>query len=66
MNTKINERAPGLHIVGEKYYLTNNPVICEKKIIKKFHYVFNASAKSNDNFSLNDCMFLSCHVRVSE
>ena len=54
MNSKITETTSGLHIVWEKHYLPNKPVICETKTTVKLHIVFDAGANSNINFSLDD------------
>ena len=62
MNSKINARALGLHIVGEKHYLPYKLVICKKKTTNKLHIVFNV-AKSNGSFSLKDYLY-ACKVSM--
>ena len=57
IESRLIERAPGLHIVGETHYLLHKPVVQDEKATTKLRIVFDASAKANESCSLNDCLY---------
>ena len=57
IESRIIERAPESHIVGETHYLPHKPVVRDEKATTKLRIVFDASAKANGSHSLNDCLY---------
>ena len=55
IESRIIERAPESHVVGETHYLPRKPVMRDEKT--KLRIVFDASAKANGSRSLNDCFY---------
>ena len=57
IKSRIVERAPKSHIVGEPHYLLHKPVVRDENATTKLRIVFDASAKANESRSLNDCLY---------
>ena len=57
IESRIIERAPESHIVGETHYLPHKPVVRDEKATTKLRIVFDASAKANGSHSLNDYLY---------
>ena len=57
IESRIIERAPESHIVGESHYLPHQPVVQDEKATTKLQIVFDARAKANGSHNLNDCLY---------
>ena len=58
IKSRIIERAPQSHVVGETHYLPHKLVVRDEKVTTKLRIVFYASAKANGSNRLNDCSYL--------
>ena len=57
IESRIIERAPESHIVGETHYLPHKSAVRDEKATAKLRIVLDASAKANGSHSLNDCLY---------
>ena len=57
IESRIIQRAPESHIVGQTHYLPHKSVVRDEKATTKLQIVFDASAKANGSHSLNDCLY---------
>ena len=45
------------HIIGETHCLPHKPVVRDEKATTKLQIVFDVSAKANESWRLNDCLY---------
>ena len=57
IKSRIIERAPESHILGETHYLPHKPAVRDEKTTTKLRIVLDASAKANKSRSLIDCSY---------